>query len=115
MATQYHLVMVMDLCVERVQQPIADQDRNIYTLGDAVLRACVRPEHMQTPEGPKRVRNCGVLGTNPCVRYVDAFWNNETRLFVNVDGRFDSLDQLSEAELQTAKTLLETELERRRR
>ena len=77
-------------------------------LGKAVLKVCLDPYYEAIPEGGKRVNSEAVLNYGNCVCWAGEPHHTDEQIFVWGRNCLRTPDQLDDAELESAKRLLDS-------
>ena len=82
-------------------------------MGNAVVRICLSPAYIPTPEGVLRQKFADVLNYGCAIKHAGEVHSNEESIFVWTDNALRTLDDLNEDELSAAKKLFDSLYERR--
>lgn len=109
-----HILTIHEDGIRSVKQHPDDRRKYRDAIGDAVLKLCLNPDMMETPEGPQPVTSEAVLNQDGCVRHDARIHSTDEHVFIWAGNCLRTLNQLDDEQVEGAKRLFDALYEQRK-
>jgi hypothetical protein len=109
-----HLLWIYEDGIRHVEQYPEDAPKYREAIGAAVLKLCLEPAMMQTPQGIQPVTHEPIFNQGNCVNHAATLHSTDEQVFIWARNRPRTLDQLNDDEIDGAKRLFDALYERRK-
>ena len=110
-----HILCVLEDGIRDVQKHPEEAPKYTEEVGGAVLKLCLDPMMMQTPEGLQPVTSERVANHANCINHAAKLHSTDEEIFVWAGNCLRALDQIPDEHLEGVRRLFEARYEKRKK
>lgn len=108
-----HLISVHEDGIRKAKQHPEEAPKYADAVGEAVLKLCLDPDMMQTPEGLQPVTSTDVFNHGGCINHAAKLHSTDEQIFVWAGNCLRTLDQMSDEDLEGVRRLFDDLVKKR--